>query len=246
MAHRGRLNVLANIIGKSYESIFSEFEDIQDPLSIEGSGDVKYHLGAAGDYKTRDGKTITVSVASNPSHLEWVNPVVEGIVRAKQTRLGDSKDHKKILPLLIHGDAAFAGQGIVAETLNLSQLSGYRTGGTVHIIINNQIGFTTLPEDARSSQYASDVAKMIQAPIFHVNGDDPEASIWVAMIAFEYRQMFHKDVVIDLYGYRRYGHNEGDEPGFTQPLLYEKIKTHPSVMTLYAISLVKKKVLNEI
>ena len=246
MAHRGRINVLANIIGKSFESIFSEFEDIQDPDSIEGSGDVKYHLGASGEYKTRNGKSIAVSVASNPSHLEWVNPVVEGIVRAKQTRLDDNKEHKKIMPLLIHGDAAMAGQGIVAETLNLSQLNGYRTGGTVHIIINNQIGFTTLPEDARSSQYASDVAKMIQAPIFHVNGDDPEASLWVADLAFEYRQKFHKDVVIDLYGYRRWGHNEGDEPGFTQPLLYEKIKNHPSVMTLYAISLVKNKVLNEL
>jgi len=246
MAHRGRLNVLANIIGKSYESIFNEFEDIKDPDSIEGSGDVKYHLGAVGEYKTRNGNNITVSVASNPSHLEWVNPVVEGIVRAKQTRLSDNKDHKKIMPLLIHGDAAFAGQGICAETLNLSQLTGYRTGGTVHIIINNQIGFTTLPEDARSSQYASDVAKMIQAPIFHVNGDDPEASLWVADLAFEYRQKFHKDVVIDLFGYRRWGHNEGDEPGFTQPLLYNKIKSHPSVMTLYAISLVKNKVLNEL
>jgi 2-oxoglutarate dehydrogenase E1 component len=246
MAHRGRLNVLANIIGKSFESIFSEFEDIQDPESIEGSGDVKYHLGATGEYKTAEGKTIIVSVASNPSHLEWVNPVVEGIVRAKQTRLDDNKEHKKIMPLLIHGDAAMAGQGIVAETLNLSQLSGYRTGGTVHIIINNQIGFTTLPEDARSSQYASDVAKMIQAPIFHVNGDDPEASLWVAGLAFEYRQMFHKDVVIDLLGYRRWGHNEGDEPGFTQPLLYAKIKNHPSVMTQYAIQLVKNKILNEL
>ncbi|HKI79608.1 MAG TPA: multifunctional oxoglutarate decarboxylase/oxoglutarate dehydrogenase thiamine pyrophosphate-binding subunit/dihydrolipoyllysine-residue succinyltransferase subunit [Ignavibacteriaceae bacterium] len=244
MAHRGRLNVLANIIGKSYDSIFSEFEDIADPNSIAGSGDVKYHLGATGQYKTRNGKTITVSVASNPSHLEWVNPVVEGIVRAKQTRLGDHKEHKKIMPLLIHGDAAFAGQGIVAETLNLSQLSGYRTGGTVHIIVNNQIGFTTTPEDARSSVYATDVAKMIQAPIIHVNGDDPEAAIWVAQLAFEYREMFKKDVVIDLFGYRRHGHNEGDEPGFTQPLLYEKIKNHSSVKELYTKSLMDKKVLS--
>jgi len=184
MAHRGRLNVLTTVIGKSYESIFSEFEDIKDPDSIEGSGDVKYHLGAAGKYRTRENKTITVSVASNPSHLEWVDPVVEGIVRAKQKR-ADDKDHKKVMPLLIHGDAAFAGQGVVAETLNLSQLSGYRTGGTVHIIINNQIGFTTTPEDARSSTYATDVAKMIQAPIFHVNGDDPEAALWVSKLAFE-------------------------------------------------------------
>ncbi len=245
MAHRGRLNVLANIIGKSYESILSEFEDIQDPNSIAGSGDVKYHLGATGKYKTYSGKMITVSVASNPSHLEWVNPVVEGIVRAKQTRLGDNKAHRKVLSVLIHGDAAFAGQGIVAETLNLSQLSGYRTGGTVHIIINNQIGFTTTPEDARSSVYASDVAKMIQAPIFHVNGDDPEASLWVTKLAFEYRQIFKKDVVIDLFGYRRHGHNEGDEPGFTQPLLYDIIKSHPSVKEIYENILRKKQVLPE-
>ena len=245
MAHRGRLNVLANIIGKSFDSIFSEFEDIHDPNSIEGSGDVKYHLGATGQYKTNNGKTITVSVASNPSHLEWVNPVVEGIVRAKQTRLGDSKEHKKIMPLLIHGDAAFAGQGVVAETLNLSQLTGYRTGGTVHIIINNQIGFTTTPEDARSSVYASDVAKMIQAPIFHVNGDDPEAALWVAKLAFEFRQNFNKDVVIDLFGYRRHGHNEGDEPGFTQPLLYAKIKNHPSVRKIYSKALLEKRLLSE-
>ncbi len=243
MAHRGRLNVLANIIGKSYDSIFSEFEDIQDPNSIEGSGDVKYHLGASGKYKTRDGGSIVVSVASNPSHLEWVNPVVEGIVRAKQTRSGDQKSHKKTMSLLIHGDAAFAGQGVVAETLNLSQLSGYRTGGTIHIIINNQIGFTTTPEDARSSVYATDVAKMIQAPIFHVNGDDPEAALWVVKLAFEYRQIFKKDVVIDLFGYRKHGHNEGDEPGFTQPLLYEKIKNQPSVKEIYSQKLLETKVL---
>jgi 2-oxoglutarate decarboxylase len=245
MAHRGRLNVLANIIGKSYESILSEFEDIKDPESIAGSGDVKYHLGATGKYITYSGKMITVSVASNSSHLEWVNPVVEGIVRAKQTRLGDNKAHRKILSVLIHGDAAFAGQGIVAETLNLSQLSGYRTGGTVHIIINNQIGFTTTPEDARSSVYASDVAKMIQAPIFHVNGDDPEASLWVTRLAFEYRQIFKKDVVIDLFGYRKHGHNEGDEPGFTQPLLYDKIKSHPSVKEIYEKTLLNSQVLSE-
>lgn len=246
MSHRGRLNVLTNIIGKSHESILSEFEDIVDPNSIEGSGDVKYHLGAVGKYKTKTGTEITVTLASNPSHLEWVNPVVEGIVRAKQTRRGDSKEHKKVMPLLIHGDAAFAGQGIVAETLNLSQLSGYRTGGTVHIIVNNQIGFTTTPEDARSSVYATDVAKMIQAPIFHVNGDDPEASIWAANLAFEFSQKFMKDVVIDLFGYRRHGHNEGDEPGFTQPLLYEKIKTHPSVKTIYGNYLLKSGIISEV
>ena len=244
MAHRGRLNVLANIIGKSYDSIFSEFEDIRDPNSIQGSGDVKYHLGASGKYKTRNGKIISVSLASNPSHLEWVNPVVEGIVRAKQTRLGD-KERRKVMPVLIHGDAAFSGQGVVAETLNLSQLKGYRTGGTIHLIINNQIGFTTTPEDARSSVYATDVAKMIQAPILHVNGDDPEAALWATKIAFEYRQIFKKDVVIDLFGYRRHGHNEGDEPGFTQPLLYEKIKSHPSVRNIYADTLVKKNILTK-
>ncbi|MCU0344674.1 MAG: multifunctional oxoglutarate decarboxylase/oxoglutarate dehydrogenase thiamine pyrophosphate-binding subunit/dihydrolipoyllysine-residue succinyltransferase subunit [Ignavibacterium sp.] len=238
MSHRGRLNVLTNIIGKSYESIFSEFEDIKDTNTIQGSGDVKYHLGATGKYSTANGKTVTISVASNPSHLEWVDPVVEGIVRAKQTRLGDDKAHQKVMPLLIHGDAAFAGQGVVAETLNLSQLSGYRTGGTVHIIVNNQIGFTTTPEDSRSTTYATDVAKMIQAPIFHVNGDNPEAAIWVTQIALEYKIIFKKDVVIDLFGYRRHGHNEGDEPGFTQPLLYDKIKSHLSVRKLYTQKLI--------
>jgi 2-oxoglutarate dehydrogenase E1 component len=245
MAHRGRLNVLVNIIGKSYESIFGEFEDIRDPNSIAGSGDVKYHLGAIGNYKTLAGKSITVSVAANPSHLEWVNPVVEGMVRAKQTRLGDNKSHVKVMSLLIHGDAAFAGQGVVAETLNLSQLSGYRTGGTIHIIVNNQIGFTTTPEEARSSQYATDVAKMIQAPIFHVNGDDPEAALWVVQLAFEYRQIFKKDVVIDLFGYRKHGHNEGDEPGFTQPILYAKIKDHSSVREMYQKKLIAEETITE-
>ncbi len=243
MSHRGRLNVLTNILGKSYESIFSEFEDIKDTDSIQGSGDVKYHLGATGIYPTTSGKTLTISLASNPSHLEWVDPVVEGIVRAKQTRLGDNKAHQKVMPILIHGDAAFAGQGVVAETLNLSQLSGYRTGGTIHIIVNNQIGFTTTPEDSRSTTYATDVAKMIQAPIFHVNGDDPEAALWVTQIALEYKLIFKKDVVIDLFGYRRHGHNEGDEPGFTQPLLYDKIKSHSSVKKLYEQKLITDGVL---
>ena len=245
MAHRGRLNVLTNIIGKSYESIFSEFEDIKDKNSIEGSGDVKYHLGAAGIHKASDGNTVRISVASNPSHLEWVDPVVEGIVRAKQTMLGDSKAHQKVMPVLIHGDAAFAGQGVVAETLNLSQLSGYRTGGTVHIIVNNQIGFTTTPEDSRSTTYATDIAKAIQAPIFHVNGDDPEAALWVTKIAFEYKLIFKKDVVIDLFGYRKHGHNEGDEPGFTQPILYEKIKTHHSVRKIYQDKLIEEQNITE-
>lgn len=244
MAHRGRLNVLGNIVGKKYDSILSEFEEIRDPNSIAGSGDVKYHLGAFGTYKTRYKKHVGVSIASNPSHLEWVNPVVEGIVRAKQTRRGD-KERDIIVPVLIHGDAAFAGQGVVAETLNLSQLQGYRTGGTVHIIINNQIGFTTLPEDARSTEYASDVAKMIQAPIFHVNGDSPEHALWVAKLALEYRMKFNRDVVIDILCYRKHGHNEGDEPGFTQPLLYEKIKTHPSVLSIYSKQLIEDGVLKE-
>lgn len=243
MAHRGRLNVLANIIGKSYEKIFTEFEGNIDPDSVQGSGDVKYHLGASGEVETRNGRMVKVSVASNPSHLEWVNPVVEGIVRAKQQRAKDT-ERKKIIPMLLHGDASFAGQGIVAETINLSQLSGYRTGGTIHVIINNQIGFTTDPTEARSSLYASDVAKMVQAPIFHVNGDDPEASLWVARLAFEYRQKFNKDVVIDLFGYRRHGHNEGDDPAYTQPLLYRKIKDHPSVMNLYRDRLLSERIIS--
>ncbi|HEX2867569.1 MAG TPA: multifunctional oxoglutarate decarboxylase/oxoglutarate dehydrogenase thiamine pyrophosphate-binding subunit/dihydrolipoyllysine-residue succinyltransferase subunit [Ignavibacteriales bacterium] len=243
MAHRGRLNVLANIIGKSYEKIFTEFEGNIDPNSVQGSGDVKYHLGASGEVKALNGKTITVSVASNPSHLEWVNPVVEGIVRAKQKRANDT-DRRTILPLLIHGDAAFAGQGVVAETINLSQLKGYRTGGTIHLIINNQIGFTTDPAEARSSIYATDVAKMVQAPIFHVNGDDPEASLWVTRLAYEYRQKFNKDVVIDLFGYRRHGHNEGDDPAYTQPLMYRNIKEHPSVKELYKQKLIAEKLLS--
>jgi len=243
MAHRGRLNVLANIIGKSMSAIFSEFEGYIDPVSAQGSGDVKYHLGASGDYTTFNKRKIKVSVASNPSHLEYVNPVVEGIVRAKQSRLKDIGKNQ-ILPVLIHGDAAVAGEGIVAETLNLSQLHGYRTGGTVHIIINNQIGFTTSPIDARSSFYASDVAKMIQAPIFHVNGDDPESTMLVTKLAFEYRMKFNKDVVIDVFGYRRLGHNEADEPAFTQPLMYKTIRSHPSVKEIYKNKLLQEKVIS--
>lgn len=242
MAHRGRLNVLANIIGKSMSAIFSEFEGHIDPASAQGSGDVKYHLGASGEYHTLDGNEIKVSVASNPSHLEFVNPVVEGIVRAKQMRTKDEKRDKTI-PVLLHGDAAVAGEGIVAETLNLSQLHGYKTGGTVHIIINNQIGFTTSPIDARSSVYASDVAKIIQAPIFHVNGDDPEATLLVVKLAFEYRMKFNKDVFIDIFGYRRLGHNEADEPAFTQPLMYKTIRSHPSVKEIYKKKLLEEKVI---
>ncbi|MBZ0201846.1 MAG: multifunctional oxoglutarate decarboxylase/oxoglutarate dehydrogenase thiamine pyrophosphate-binding subunit/dihydrolipoyllysine-residue succinyltransferase subunit [Ignavibacteria bacterium] len=241
MAHRGRLNILANIIGKKMQEIFSEFEDIFDVDSVEGSGDVKYHLGAAGVYETMYGDDINVSVASNPSHLEFVNPVVEGIVRAKQTMMNDiTRD--KFIPVLIHGDAAIAGEGIVAETLNLSQLRGYSTGGTIHIIINNQIGFTTSPVDARSTVYASDVAKMIQAPIFHVNGDDPEATMLVTKLAYEYRMNFDKDVVIDVYSYRRLGHNEADEPAFTQPVLYKAIRNHDSVKSIYQKKLLEEKV----
>lgn len=244
MAHRGRLNVLANIIGKDLEEIFSEFEDIADVDSVEGSGDVKYHLGASGIYETLYGDEINISVASNPSHLEFVNPVVEGIVRAKQTMMKDT-NRNKYIPVLLHGDAAIAGEGIVAETLNLSQLKGYSTGGTIHIIINNQIGFTTSPIDARSTVYASDVAKMVQAPIFHVNGDDPEATLLVTKLAYEYRMRFHKDVVIDVYSFRRLGHNEADEPAFTQPLLYKAIRNHPTVKNIYQNKLLKDKIVSE-
>jgi multifunctional 2-oxoglutarate metabolism enzyme len=243
MAHRGRLTVLANIVGKPLAQIFSEFEGNADPSSTQGSGDVKYHLGARGVRRSESGKEIVVSMAPNPSHLEAVDPVVEGIVRPKQDRLGDT-ERERVIPLLIHGDAAFAGQGVVAETLNLSQLDGYATGGTVHLIINNQIGFTTLPDEARSTPYSTDVARMVQAPIFHVNGDDPEAAIRVAQIAFDYRQEFKKDVVIDMFCYRRWGHNEGDDPSYTQPLLYKKIKDHPSVAALYGERMAREEVLS--
>ena len=222
MAHRGRLNVLVNIVGKSYEQLFSEFEGNVDPESIQGSGDVKYHLGQTGKFVSRAGNEIPVELAANPSHLEAVDPVVVGMARARMDSI-EPPGNYPVLPILIHGDAAFAGQGVVAETLNLSQIKGYRVGGTIHLIINNQLGFTTPPEAARSSEYATDVAKMVQAPIFHVNGDDPEACVRVAQLAFDYRQAFHKDVVIDMLCYRRHGHNEGDDPSYTQPLMY---KTH--------------------
>ncbi len=239
MAHRGRLNVLANIVGKPYEKIFNEFEGQMDPKSSHGSGDVKYHLGQTGKYTTPDGEhSTTVSVVANPSHLEAVDPVLEGIVRAKQDRLDLGLHGYTVLPVLVHGDAAFAGQGVVAETLNLSQLRGYRTGGTVHVVVNNQVGFTTAPEYSRSSLYSTDVARMIQAPIFHVNGDDPEAVIRVAKLAFEYRQAFNKDVVIDLVCYRRRGHNEGDDPSMTNPRMYEIIDTKRSVRKLYTEELI--------
>jgi 2-oxoglutarate dehydrogenase E1 component len=238
MAHRGRLNVLANIVGKSYRQIFAEFEGHLDPQTAHGSGDVKYHLGADGVYSSREGRGIPVSVVANPSHLEAVDPVLEGVARAKQDILDKGLEGFTVLPILVHGDAAFAGQGVVAETLNLSQLRGYRTGGSVHLVINNQVGFTTSPTEGRSSVYATDVARMVQAPIFHVNGDDPEACVRVAALAFEYRQAFHKDVVIDMICYRRRGHNEMDEPAFTQPLMYEEIGKKRSVRKLYTEALI--------
>ncbi|HEU4542499.1 MAG TPA: multifunctional oxoglutarate decarboxylase/oxoglutarate dehydrogenase thiamine pyrophosphate-binding subunit/dihydrolipoyllysine-residue succinyltransferase subunit, partial [Jiangellaceae bacterium] len=237
MAHRGRLNVLANIVGKSYGQIFREFEGNIDPRTVQGTGDVKYHLGADGEFSARDGLSVKVSLTANPSHLEAVNPVLEGVARAKQDIL-DRGEEFPVLPVLVHGDAAFAGQGVVAETLNLSQLRGYRTGGTVHVVVNNQVGFTTPPSHARSSMYSTDVARMVQAPIFHVNGDDPEACVRVARLAFEFRQAFNKDVVIDLICYRRRGHNEGDDPSFTQPLMYDLIQQKRSPRKLYVEALI--------
>jgi 2-oxoglutarate dehydrogenase E1 component len=240
MAHRGRLNVLANIVGKSYGQIFKEFEGNLDPQSTQGSGDVKYHLGAEGTFTTANGKQIKTSLVANPSHLEAVHPVAEGVVRAKQDILDKGEPGFTVLPVQIHGDAAFAGQGVVAETLNLSQLRGYRTGGTVHIVVNNQVGFTTSPRYARSSVYSTDVARMIQAPIFHVNGDDPEAVVRVARMAFDYRQTFNKDVVIDMVCYRRRGHNETDNPSFTQPLMYDQIEAKRSIRKLYTEALIAR------
>ncbi len=248
MAHRGRLNVLINIVGKSYHDLFSEFEGNLDPSSVQGSGDVKYHKGFRGKFRSRLGNELDVSLASNPSHLEAVGPVVEGMARALQDQLSAGMEpsrtglapHDLVLPVLVHGDAAFAGQGVVAETLNMSTLAAYETGGTVHLVINNQLGFTTNPESARSSVYATDVAKMVQAPIFHVNGDDPEACTRVARLALAFRQRFHKDVVIDMVCYRRYGHNEQDDPSLTQPLLYQLIKEHRSVRKLYTEALVRR------
>ncbi len=238
MPHRGRLNVLANIVGKSYAQIFREFEGDVDPGTVYGSGDVKYHLGTSGTFTARDGKAVAVSLTSNPSHLEAVDPVLEGIARAKQDILDKGDGGFTVLPLLMHGDAAFAGQGVVAETLQMGQLRGYRTGGTIHLIVNNQVGFTTAPGNARSSVYCSDVARMVQAPIFHVNGDDPEACLRVGRLAFAYRQRFHCDVVIDLVCYRRRGHSEIDEPSFTQPLMVASIKNKRSVRKLYMESLI--------
>ena len=246
MPHRGRLNVLANIAGKSYGQIFQEFEGNYHDNEVHGSGDVKYHLGTKGTFTAESGATTKIYLAANPSHLEAVNPVLEGIVRAKQDKLRakagdttiDEQSSYPVLPVLLHGDAAFAGQGVVSETLSLSLLKGYRTGGTIHIVVNNQVGFTTSPHAARSSTYSTDIAKMIQAPVFHVNGDDPEACVRVAHLAFEYRQAFNKDIVIDLVCYRRRGHNEGDEPSFTQPLMYKLIDAKRSTRKLYTEALI--------
>jgi multifunctional 2-oxoglutarate metabolism enzyme len=237
MPHRGRLNVLANIAGKSYGQIFQEFEGHYRENEVQGSGDVKYHLGTEGVFTAESGAKTKIYLAANPSHLEAANPVLEGIVRAKQDRL-NVKNAYSVLPILLHGDAAFAGQGVVAETFQLSQLAGYRTGGTVHIVVNNQVGFTTSPHASRTSRYSTDMAKIIQAPVFHVNGDDPEACVRIARLAFEYRQEFNRDVVIDMVCYRRRGHNEGDEPSFTQPLMYKLIDSKRSTRNLYTEALI--------
>jgi 2-oxoglutarate dehydrogenase E1 component len=237
MPHRGRLNVLANIAGKSAGQIFQEFQGHYAENQVQGSGDVKYHLGTEGVFTAHSGATTKIYLAANPSHLEAVNPVLEGIVRAKQDRI-NVKHAYSVLPILLHGDAAFAGQGVNAEVLQMSQLAGYRTGGTIHIVINNQVGFTTSPSSARSSRYSTDFAKIIQAPVFHVNGDDPEACVRIARLAFEYRQEFNKDVVIDMVCYRRRGHNEGDEPSFTQPLMYKLIDAKRSTRHLYTEALI--------
>ena len=238
MAHRGRLNVLVNFMEKAIDTIFAEFEGVRDEFNSAFDGDVKYHLGHSADKKTANG-SVHLSLAFNPSHLEAVNPVVEGMTRAKQRRRKDTSDRRKVIPILIHGDAAFAGQGVVAETLQMSQLKGYTVGGTVHIITDNQVGFTTNPDNARSSPYASDMCKMLQTPVIHVNGDDVEACVRAADIALKFRQEFKRDVVVNMIGYRRFGHNEGDEPAFTQPMMYEKIKKHPTQFDIYAQKLVK-------
>jgi len=238
MAHRGRLNVLTSIMRKPFEILFEQFSENYIPESVGGDGDVKYHLGYEAILDTSSGKKVEVRLAGNPSHLEIVDPVVEGKARARQRIRGDTEERRRVLPFLIHGDAAFAGQGVVAETLNFSQLPGYRTGGTVHLVINNQIGFTTLPAEARSTRYCTDVAKMIEAPIFHVNGDDAEATCFVSQLALEFRVRFKRDVVVDMVCYRKHGHNESDEPAFTQPTLYKKIAVHPQVSAILTEKLV--------
>jgi 2-oxoglutarate dehydrogenase E1 component len=240
MSHRGRLNVLANIAGKSYGQIFKEFEGQLDPRSVQGSGDVKYHLGTEGVFTAETGATTKVHLAANPSHLEAVDPVLEGIVRAKQDRIDLGGDGFSVLPILVHGDAAFAGQGVVPEVLNLAQLRGYRTGGTIHVIVNNQVGFTTGPASSRSTTYATDIAKGFQIPVLHVNGDEPEAVVRAAEFAFAYREQFDHDIVIDMICYRRRGHNEGDDPSMTQPLMYNLIEAKRSVRRLYTENLVAR------
>jgi 2-oxoglutarate dehydrogenase E1 component len=246
MAHRGRLNVLTQVMGKPHRALFHEFKGGSfAPDDVEGSGDVKYHLGASSD-RTFDGNNVHLSLTANPSHLEIVDPVVLGKVRAKQDQHGCSPDNRTVvMPLLIHGDAAFAGQGVVAECFGLSGLKGHRTGGSIHFIINNQIGFTTDPRFSRSSPYPSDVAKMVEAPIFHCNGDDPEAVVFAAKVATEYRQRFQKPVVVDMFCYRRFGHNEGDEPSFTQPLMYRQIRSHPSILEIYSKRLLGEGIVTE-
>jgi multifunctional 2-oxoglutarate metabolism enzyme len=252
MAHRGRLNVLSNIVDYTMaERIFTIFEGTSHPSFPADEGDVKYHQGAIGRRTTKSGNEISIQLACNPSHLEFVNPVVEGMARAKQDALRNGQQRTRedvideVLPVLLHGDAAFAGQGIVMETLQLANLSGYRTGGTIHIVINNQIGFTTSPEMSRSSIYSTDAAQITQTPIFHINGDDPEAAFRVIEIALGYRQEFNKDVVLDLIGFRRLGHNEGDEPSYTQPVMYARVKAHPGVQHIYAQALIREKVISE-
>jgi len=241
MAHRGRLNIQANILAKPFTDIFSEFENCYDPEMLVGAGDVKYHNGYFNDLKTATGRDLRMTLMNNPSHLEAVDPVVEGLVRGRQELVPDA-GKKQVLAVLIHGDAAFAGQGVVAETLNLSQLDGYSTGGTLHVVINNQIGYTTLPDHARSSRYSTDIAKMLMVPVFHVHGENPEAVVHAMRLAADYRWEFDKDVVVDIVGFRRFGHNEGDEPYFTQPLMYQRIRQRPSLDTIYAEKLLDEKV----
>ena len=246
LTHRGRLNIMANVVGNSTERIFASFEGTVHPDFPADEGDVKYHQGAQGVHRTSTGHEVAITVPSNPSHLEAVDPVVEGMVRAKQDRRGRGPEAwNRALAVILHGDAAFAGQGMVAEVFNLAQLRGYRTGGSLHVIVNNQIGFTTPPAAGRSSMYSTDVAKINQVPIFHVNADDPEAAYRVLQIALDYRQEWHKDVVVDLIGFRLHGHNEGDEPTYTQPLMYKRIQEHPGVRSLYARRLVREGVLTE-
>ncbi|TVR40795.1 MAG: 2-oxoglutarate dehydrogenase E1 component, partial [Planctomycetota bacterium] len=245
MAHRGRLNVLCNILNKSYEEVFAEFEGNLEIAGEEGDGDVKYHMGFSSHHTTAKGFGIHLTLTANPSHLEAVNPVVEGRVRGKQRQLEDAGERKKVVPVLIHGDAAFAGQGLVMETIQMSRLEGYGTGGTVHIVLNNQIGFTTLPADARSTRYCTDIAKMFDAPVFHVNGDDAEGVYHVCRLAMEYRQTFGTDVFIDLVCYRRHGHNETDEPNYTQPTMYALIANHPRPSAIYTKKLLQQHTLDQ-